>query len=253
MQNKPSALAGKTVLVTGAARRIGAEIARDLHAAGMNVILHYGRSAAAADALRQELEQQRSNSVATCQADLLDLQAIDALSRSAAEAFGQLDALVNNASTFYPTPVGDTLAHHWDDLVGTNLKAPYFLIQALAAPLRETQGSIVNIVDIHAERPLKEHPVYCAAKAGLAMLTRSLARELAPEVRVNAVAPGAILWPESGSTESADVRTEILNRIPLQRTGAPSDIARTVHFLIAEAQYVTGQIIPVDGGRSLGH
>ncbi len=250
MQDKRPELSGKCAMITGGGRRIGAEVARTLHAAGMNVIVHYRGSAAGANGLCEELEARRPDSTHTLQADLLDTAALEPLVSAAAQRWGRLDVLVNNASTFYPTTVGEITPQDWEDLMGTNLRAPLFLSQAAAPWLREQRGCIVNMADIHAERPLKTHPVYCSAKAGLVMLTRSLARELGPEVRVNAVAPGAILWPEDMGDK---MRAKILAKVPLERAGEPQDIARAVRFLIAEADYITGQIIPVDGGRSLGY
>ena len=239
------------VLVTGAAHRVGAAIVRHLHAAGYRVLIHYRRSAEPARALAAELEGRRPGSARALEADLLETSALPELVERARAAWGRLDALVNNASTFYPTPLGTIEERHWKDLLGTNLKAPLFLAQAAAPELRRRRGAIVNIVDIHAERPLKGHPVYSIAKAGLAMLTRSLARELGPEVRVNGVSPGAILWPERGLDEAR--RREIVERTALKRRGEPADVARAVLFLLRDAPYVTGQILAVDGGRSLGH
>ncbi len=237
-------------LVTGAAHRVGAAIVRHLHATGYRVLIHYRRSAAPAQALAEELEGLRPGSARTLAAELLDTAALPGLVERARAAWGRLDALVNNASVFYPTPLGAIEERHWEELLGTNLKAPLFLAQAAAPELRRRRGAIVNIVDIHAERPLKGHPVYSVAKAGLAMLTRSLARELGPEVRVNGVAPGAILWPEQGLDEAQ--RREIVARTALKRRGEPADVARAVLFLLRDAPYVTGQILAVDGGRSLG-
>lgn len=239
------------VLITGAAHRIGATTARTLHAAGMNIVIHYRNSDGAARALQQALEASRPDSVALLQGDLQQIDPFPALVEQAASVWGRLDVLINNASTFYPTPVGSITESVWDDLIGSNLKAPLFLAQAAAPLLKEQRGSIINIVDIHADRPLKEHPVYCIAKAGLAMLTKSLARELGPEVRVNGVAPGAILWPENEMDEST--KSEILSRTALKRSGEPADIARTVLFLIRDAHYTTGQILNVDGGRTLSN
>lgn len=242
---------GKTVLITGAARRIGAQIARSLHGAGMNLVLHYRRSRDDAEALRAELERLRPSSVELLQADLSSVAELPGLIEAARAVWDRLDALVNNASSFYPTPVGGITEAHWDDLFSSNLKAPLFLSQAAAPHLTETGGAIVNIVDIHAMRPLKGYPVYCAAKAGLWMLTQSLARELGPRVRVNGVAPGAILWPEDAANASA--HEDIIERTALKREGSPEDIASTVLFLIRDARYITGQILPVDGGRTLSH
>lgn len=239
----------QTVLITGAAKRIGAEIARHLHADGMNIVIHYRASASEAQALCQELNAQRTNSAITLQTDLLNIESLTTLAQQAAEHWGQLDALVNNASSFYPTPVGNITEAQWDDLVGSNLKAPLFLSQAATPYLQKTRGCIINIVDVHGIRPMKEHPVYCAAKAGLAMLTQSLARELGPDIRVNGVAPGAIMWPSSEL--DSQTQQQILERTALKRQGSPEDIAATVKFLIKDAGYITGQVIPVDGGRSL--
>jgi pteridine reductase len=241
-------LQGQVVMVTGGARRVGAEIVRTLHAAGASLLVHYRNSAAAADALARELNGHRTDSAAVAKADLLDPAAADSLVAAALREFGRLDILVNNASTFYPTEMGQVSAAQWDDLMGSNLKAPFFLAQAAAPSLRARQGLIINIVDIHALRPLKRHPVYSIAKAGLAMLTRSLARELGPEVRVNGIAPGPVLWPEQNMDEA--LRREIIGKTALKRQGTPDDIARTALFL-AESPYITGQIIAVDGGRSI--
>lgn len=251
MTESTPSLDGKTVLITGAARRIGAQIARTLHGSGMNLVLHYRNSRDDAEALRDELESRRKNSVSLRKADLSLASELPKLVEEATAVWGRLDALINNASTFYPTPVGEITEAHWDDLFATNLKAPLFLAQAAAPHLTQTGGTIVNIVDIHGMRPMKSYPVYCAAKAGLWMLTQSLARELGPKVRVNGVAPGAILWPEDAA--NASVHEEIIERTALKREGSPEDIATTVLFLIRDARYVTGQILPVDGGRTLSH
>lgn len=240
----------KTVLLTGGARRIGAAIARTLHQAGMNLALHYRVSTEAAEALRDELNRRRAESVLLLQADLRDTASLPALVEHTVARWGRLDALVNNASSFYATPLGRTTEAEWDDLLASNLKAPFFLSQAAAPHLRAVGGSIVNLVDIYAQRPLQNHPVYCTAKAGLAMLTRSLAWELGPAVRVNGIAPGAILWPEQGVSETA--KAQLLSRIPLRRRGEPEDIARTVLFLLQDAGYISGQIIAVDGGHLSG-
>lgn len=239
----------KVVIVTGAARRIGAAIARRLHDAGAKAVVHYHRSAGEAERLVDGFNRERPGSGLTVGADLRDFDGLPAIVAAALDRFGCLDALVNNASTFYPTPVGDIGVDQWRDLMGTNLGAPLFLSQAAAPHLRETHGAIVNLVDIHARRPLRGHPVYCAAKAGLDMLTRSLARELGPEIRVNGVAPGPILWPEQGVDERQ--REEIIAATALKRLGDPADVAGTVLFLLRDAGYVTGQIIAVDGGRSI--
>ena len=243
-------LTGKAALVTGAARRVGAVIARALHTAGASVVLHYRSSTEEAAALAGELNSVRPRSAALEQCDLLDGAAVTELAHAATAAFGGLDILVNNASTFYPTPVGDIEEHDWNDLIGTNLKAPLFLAQAAAAALRERGGLIVNLADIHGVRPLRRHPVYCIAKAGLIMLTKSLARELGPQVRVNAIAPGPVMWPEDGV--DAALRDEIIARTALKRIGSAEDVARAVVFFATEAPFVTGQILAIDGGRSIG-
>lgn len=240
-----------TVLITGAAKRIGAEISRMLHAEGMNIAIHYRSSKQEAQALCDELNALRADSAIILQADLLQTPQLEHLVSRAAEHWGTLDALVNNASSFYPTPVGQITEQRWDDLIGSNLKAPLFLSQAAAPLLTRARGNIINIVDIHGYRPMKGHPVYCAAKAGLAMLTQSLARELGPDVRVNGVAPGAIMWPESGMEEDPDTQQMIIERTALKRKGEPRDIAATVRFLLRDADYITGQVLPVCGGRSL--
>ena len=239
----------KTALVTGSSRRIGAEIVRGLHATGYRVLLHYHRSEEAARQLVEALNAVRPDSVLALRADLDDTAALGELVQRAIDAWGHLDALVNNASTFYPTPLGTVMESQWDALLGSNLKAPFFLCQAAAPHLARRQGAIVNLVDIYAERPLKGYPAYSIAKAGLAALTRSLAVELAPDVRVNGVAPGAILWPEQA--DGGQTQADILARIPLAHSGSPSDIAGAVRFLLEEAPYITGQIIAVDGGRSV--
>jgi pteridine reductase len=246
----PDSLAGKVALVTGAARRIGATIARTLHAQGADVAIHYRGSADEALALAGDLNTARPDSAAAFAADLTDLASLDSLVDAVAAWRERLDILINNASSFYATPVGNITEQQWDDLVGTNLKAPLFLSQALLPALREAGGVIINIVDVHSQRPLRDHAVYGPAKAGLAMLTRSLAKDLAPEVRVNGVSPGAILWPEDGMND--DTKKAILEQIPLGRPGEPEDIAGAVLYLASEASYVTGQIIAIDGGRSIG-
>lgn len=245
--NQPAA--APVALVTGAARRVGAEIARHLHAAGAGVVLHCRQSRDEADALAAAFNAARPDSALVVQADLLDTGALGGLVDAVVAHYGRLDALVNNASSFFPTAMGEIDEAAWLDLIGSNLKAPLFLAQAANPWLQAAQGAIVNIVDIHAERPLKGYPLYCAAKAGLLGLTRALALELAPRVRVNGVAPGAIEWPEDGQFPPAE-RDAVVAHTLLQRVGAPSDIARTVRFLLFDAPYVTGQIIPVDGGRS---
>jgi pteridine reductase len=239
---------GKVVLITGGGKRVGAAIARRLHAAGARLMLHYRSSAGEARLLQAELNGQRADSVALIQADLLDFAKLPSLVEQTVQTFGQLDGLVNNASSFFPTPVGQITHAAWHDLIGTNLEAPLFLSQAAAPALRRTQGAIVNITDIHAERPLKNYVVYSVAKTGLVGLTRSLARELAPDVRVNAVAPGPVLWPDDEAFDELS-RQRIISHTPLRREGSPEDIAKAVHFLLADATYVTGDTINVDGGR----
>jgi pteridine reductase len=222
-----------------------------LHAQGANLVVHYRASVQEAQGLQARLNQIRPGSVALVQADLLNIAGLAHLVAKTLEQFGKLDALVNNASSFFPTPLGEISEDMWDDLMGSNLKAPLFLSQAAAPELRKQHGCIVNIVDIHSEWPLKRYVVYNAAKGGLASLTRSLAQELAPEVRVNGISPGPILWPEEGEWADEASRQQIIDRTLLKRTGEPEDIARTVSFLIADAPYITGQIIAVDGGRSV--
>jgi pteridine reductase len=241
----------KTVLVTAGARRVGAAICRRLHAAGANVMVNYLRSGKAARGLVAEFNAQRANSAAMIKADLLHADAPARLIKTTLQTFGRLDVVVNNASSFYPTPVGQLNEAAWHDLIGTNLKAPLFVAQAAAAELKKRRGCIVNIVDIHAEFPLKDYVIYTIAKGGLAALTRSLASELAPAVRVNGVSPGPILWPDSSIWKSPKTRSAILDRTLLKRTGEPDDIARAVEYLVVDAPYVTGQILAVDGGRSI--
>jgi pteridine reductase len=238
-------------LVTGGARRVGAAICRMLHASGMNLMVHYRSSADDARALQSELNALRPGSVALIQADLLNVAYLPGMVNETVNQFGQLDVLVNNASSFFPTAIGEIDERGWDDLVGTNLRTPLFLSQAAAPQLRRTHGCIVNIVDIHADRPLRHHVVYSVAKGGLVALTRSLAVELGPEVRVNGISPGAILWPEDERWADELARQRIVNTTMLKRVGDPEDIARTCRFLVFDAPYVTGQIIAVDGGRSI--
>ena len=245
-----AALAGKTALVTGAARRVGAAIVRALHGAGASVVVHYRSSGAEAGRLAAELNGVRAGSVRLAQGDLLDVRQHAALVAGALEAFGGLDILVNNASTFYPTPVGEISETDWDDLIGSNLKAPLFLAQAAAPALHERAGLIVNLADIHGMRPLRRYPVYSVAKAGVIMLTLSLARELGPHVRVNAIAPGPVMWPEDGLDRALEAK--ILQRTALKRPGSAADVARACLFFAAEAPYITGQVLAVDGGRSIG-
>jgi pteridine reductase len=244
-----NSLDDQVILITGGARRVGAQIARTLHAAGARILVHYRSSAKAAQELGAELNAARAGSAALFAADLQQDAAPERLIAAAAGHFGRLDALINNASTFFPTPVGKITRTAWDDLMGSNLRAPLFLAQAAAAHLAKQRGVIVNVIDIHGLRPLKGYPVYSIAKAGLAMLTRSLARELAPDIRVNGIAPGPVLWAEHDLDDS--MKREIIAKTALKRVGSPQDIARTALFLIRDAPYITGQIIAVDGGRSI--
>lgn len=243
-------LAGKTVLITGAARRVGAVIARTLHAAGANLVVHYRSSEQDANALIGAMNAERTASAIALKGDLLEREQLPRLVADALAAFGRLDVLINNASTFYPTPIGEITEAHWQDLLGTNLAAPLFLSQAAAPALRAAHGLILNLVDIHGQRPLRRHTTYSIAKAGLVMLTRSLARELAPEVRVNGIAPGPVMWPVGGVDEQR--KAEIVARTQLKRLGSPQDIALAARYFAVDAPYVTGQILAVDGGRSLG-
>ncbi len=238
------------VLITGAAKRVGAMIARALHAAGYDLALHYRNSRSEMDALAAELEAQRTDSTLAIQAELADIDRLPRIVDACMARYGRLDGLVNNASTFYPTPVGGVTSRQWNELFASNAQAPFFLVQTAAPHLRLAHGAVVNIVDVYAQHPLARHPVYSMAKAALAAMTRSLALELAPEVRVNAVAPGAILWPEAGKP-FAD-QTALIARTPLGRTGTPEDIAAAVLFLLRDAKFTTGQILNVDGGRELG-
>ncbi len=242
---------GKVILITGGAKRVGAAICRRLHAQGARLIVHYRSSFEEAKRLHDELNQQRADSVALVQANLLDIALFPELVKKAVNRFGQLDVLVNNASSFFPTLLPQCTLEDWDDLVGSNLQAPLFLTQAMAPYLKAQRGCVVNIVDIHAERPLKNYVIYNAAKGGLLALTKSLAVEMAPEVRVNGVSPGPILWPQDGEWADEAAREQIIASTLLKRCGEPDDIAKTVQFLIADAPYITGQIIAVDGGRSI--
>jgi pteridine reductase len=243
-------LKDKVVLITGAARRIGAVIAQAFHAEGAKVAVHYHRSTAEAGRLVAAMNAERPASAAAFSADLADLAALDVLPSSVIATFGALDVLVNNASTFYPTPVGKITLAQFEDLIGTNLRAPLFLSQAAAPELRRQKGLILNIADIHALRPLGRHAVYCAAKAALVMLTQSLARELGPDIRVNAIAPGPVMWPENGVDE--DLRRRIVARTVLKRSGSPDDVAKAAIFFATNAPFVTGQVLAIDGGRLIG-
>lgn len=241
---------GKVALITGGAKRVGAASARLLHAAGANLMIHYRSSATEARALQDELNAVRPDSVALIQADLLDIGGLPALVKQTVITFGGLDVLLNNASSFYPTPVGTIAEKDWIDLMGSNLKAPLFLSQAAAPELKKRRGCIINITDIHADRPMKNYVVYSVAKAGLVGLTKSLARELAPEVRVNGIAPGPILWPEDDVNFDEVSRQRIISHTMLKRAGDPHDIALAVRFFAMDTHFVTGQILAVDGGRS---
>jgi pteridine reductase len=241
--------AAKNVLITGAAKRIGAACARLLHSEGCNVFLHYRSSESDAQQLCDDLNRQRPDSAKLIQADLLNMAELEEVARDASRVWGGIDVLINNASTFYPTSIADVTEQQWDELLGSNLKAPFFLAKALAKTLADNKGCIVNIVDIHAERGLNGYSVYSISKAGLAAMTKILAKELGPDVRVNGVAPGAILWPDNDLSEPA--KLEILQRVMLKRSGEPMDIAKAVLFLVKDADYMTGQILTVDGGRTL--
>ena len=242
-------MTNKSVLITGGAARIGARIARKLHQANMDIIIHYRRSDKRAKALAEELNAERADSATTVHGDLLESGVIDRVIREAAAFNNRLDALINNASTFYPTAIGEVTEKQWDDLVGTNMKVPFFLSQAADPWLKKSTGCIVNLVDIHALRPKKGYLVYSIAKAANAMLVKSLALELGPEIRVNGVAPGVILWPEHDISDAE--KEEVLSRIALQRPGDPDDIAETVAFLVTGAGYITGQVLCVDGGLAM--
>ena len=239
----------QVAIVTGSARRIGAVIARALHRRGLDIVVHYRSSSDQAESLVEQLNAERTESAVAVGGDLADLPVPERIVAKVLERFGRIDVLVNNASAFYPTPVDEATAEHWDELMASNLRAPFFLSQACAPHLSSNGGVIVNLVDIHALVPMQRHAIYCQAKAGLVMQTRALAKELAPEVRVNAVAPGAILWPEN--EQSPEAAQGILERIPMGREGRPEDIAGAVCFLALDAPYITGQILAVDGGRLL--
>lgn len=239
----------KTALVTGGSKRIGATTVRLLHEAGYNLVIHCRLSRQSADSLAEELNKNRVDSARVIQGDLNDETIYNNLIEQAFKCWNRLDVLVNNASSFYPTPIGSITMDDWHNLINSNMKAPLFLAQAAAPYLKQTQGNIINMLDVHAQRPMKEHPVYCAAKAGLAMLTMSLAKELGPDIRVNGVAPGAILWPDNEMPEHT--KKLILERTSLKKAGDPIDIAKTILFLVRDAHYITGQIIAVDGGRTI--
>lgn len=250
MTESTHSLDGKWALITGSGKRIGAVVASRLHAAGANIVVHYFRSSDTADELVAELNARRPDSAFAVGGDLRRSAELVPLVETIVARTGRLDILINNASSFYPTELGTITESDWEDLVNSNLKAPLFLAQAALPYLKQSHGTIINMIDIHARRPLRHHHLYGAAKAGLAMLTRSLARDLAPEIRVNGVAPGAILWPEDGMTDK--IKQNIIGKVPLARAGEPEDIAGTILFLVRDAPYITGQIIAVDGGRSIG-
>ncbi len=240
------------VLITGAARRIGACIARRLHQSQYQIIIHYQNSAAEAEALSEELNNLRPDSACAIKADLCDISSVQILASSGLEHWGRIDALVNNASSFYPTPLPDATPDQWQALFGSNLQGPFFLCQALSKELVGRHGSIVNIADIHARQPLSEHSIYCMAKAGNLMLTKTMAKELAPQVSVNGIAPGVILWPENEQSPGTEKNQQnMLSRIPMNRMGKPGDIAQLAHFLITSPGYINGQTIAVDGGKHL--
>ena len=239
----------KNALITGAAKRIGASISRNIHEAGYNVGIHYNSSKKDAKKLCEELNAKRAGSAQIFEADITKVSDAKSLVNSFLKWGGKLDLLINNASSFYPTPIGSVTEENWNDLIGTNLKGPLFISQEASVSLKKNKGSIINLVDIHIKSPPKDHAVYIAAKAGLEILTRSLARDLAPEVRVNGISPGAILWPE-GELDAA-TKDKILDSIPLKRKGNPQDISDCVLFLVNSASYISGQIISVDGGKSI--
>jgi pteridine reductase len=245
--NSPTPVA----LITGAAHRLGAHTARHLHGRGWNVVIHYRSRQDQAEALAHELNARRTNSATPLPADLSRLDQIGPLAAKAIAAWGRLDGLINNASVFYPNPTEKARSEDWETVMDTNLRAPFFLGQACLPALRQSRGAIVNLIDIYSQRPLADHPLYCASKAGLASLTRSWAKDLGPDVRVNGVSPGAILWPESDAETDSQHQQGILSKTPLAKTGRPDDIAGAIAFLLCDAPYVTGQILAVDGGRSL--
>lgn len=246
-----NSLQSKVALITGAARRIGASVAEILHRDGMNVVLHYNASEEEAQVLCARLNQIRANSAVTLQGDLLEPEIDKSLIVKAAQLWGRLDVLVNNASRFYRTHFGKVTEYAWDDLMISNLRAPFFLSQAAAPYLQETKGRIINISDIHAWRPMRDYSVYCISKSGLLMLTRALAKELAPDVLVNAIAPGAIIWPEGENTLSHEEKDVIIDKTPLGRSGTVDDVARVALFLARDADFMTGEVLAVDGGRHL--
>ncbi len=244
-------LENKVVLITGGAKRVGACISRELHAHGANLMIHYNTSNKEAKALQAELNLKRKDSVSIIQGDLLNMSVVSSLPAETVKRFGQLDILINNASTYEPTEIGNINEDNWQDLIGSNLKAPVFLCQAAAKELKKNKGCIINITDMHIESPKKGYVVYSVAKAGLVTLTKSLATELSPHVRVNAVAPGPVLWPENNPQFDEVYRKRVISQTLLKRIGDPSDIANAVKFLVADAPFITGHVLAVDGGRSI--
>ncbi len=249
METKP--LTGKVALVTGAARRVGASIALQLHKEGMNLVLHYHASEGEAKSLCEQLNQERPQSAIVLRADLSAAESEKILIQHAASAWGRLDVIINNASRFYRTVIGKVTEYEWDDLMSSNLKAPFFLAQAALPYLAKTEGCIINIVDIHATRPLHDYSIYCISKSGLVMATKILAKELGPAIRVNAIAPGAILWPEGENALSEEDKQKIIGHTALHRSGTPADIAKAVLFFVRDGDYITGQVLGIDGGRML--
>src|SRR5690554_686863 len=244
-------MAAPVALITGAAHRLGARTAEVLHARGWNVVIHYRSRADQAAELVDKLNRERADSATSIKADLTDMEQVVSLAKTACQHWERLDGLVNNASVFYPNPTENATEDDWQEIMGANLKAPFFLLQHCLPALKKSSGSVVNLIDIYSEKPLKDHPLYCASKAGLAALTRSWAKDLAPAVRVNGVSPGAILWPEGEAEIDPDYQKAILDKTPLARTGNPADIAGAITWLMCDAPFVTGQVISVDGGRSL--
>ncbi|RDI42451.1 pteridine reductase [Aquicella lusitana] len=249
---KKSSLASKVALITGSARRVGAEIARTLHDAGMNIVLHYNVSEEEAFKLCEQLNQKRKESAVVMRAELQEAESGKMLIQKAAETWKRLDVLVNNASRFYRTSIGKITDYAWDDLMNSNLKAPFFLAQSAAPFLAATQGTIINITDVNADRPLHDFAVYCISKAGLVAMTKILAKELGPLIRVNGISPGSILWPEGDNALSEEDKQKIIERTPLLRSGSPEDVAKAVLFFVRDADFITGQILNIDGGRTLG-
>lgn len=251
MQKKTEQCEHKVALITGAARRVGAEIAKSLHTNNMNIVVHYNASEHDAKEMCAEFNKIRPHSAIALKAELVETDGLKALVTQAEQAWGRLDVLVNNASRFYKTPLGEATEFQWDDLFSSNIKAPFFLAQAAAPHLAKQRGCIINIADIHAERPMRDYSVYCISKAGIIMLTKALAKELGPDVRVNAVSPGPIMWPEGENALTDDMKKTLINRTALLSHGGPEEIAKAVLFFVTGADFVTGQVLAVDGGRSL--